>query len=468
MNKKGYVSTIGIFLCLLTGGVDMSARPGEDFLNDSVPSRWLYQGVYDDVAREDDKWWTVLGDATLDSLIEVGLRNNYNVLMAVHRLQAAEAAVGAARSGWYPSVGANASWTRQRSSGMGAGDASSSSVWNMGLNMSWQIDLFGKIYSQTKQKQAIYNASRADMAGVMLTLSSTIATNYIQLRVWQAQLQVAQEHIARQKKVVKLTEDRMEVGLANMLDVTQAREVYYSTQASIPGLENGIFRVINVIATLLGEYPDRLLSTLSRNISMPDYRHLVPIGLPAELLRRRPDVVSAEMQLAALAQSVGIAKKDFLPTLSINGSIGTTASETKDLFKNSTVGYSITPTFSWTLFNGFQRKYNLNAAKAQMESAMDNYNLTVLTAVQEVEVAMRAYRGALLQIETIEDVLIDSNKALALSLDLYKSKLTSFNNVVSAQMNSLANQNNLIVAQGQAMTSLIQIYVATGGGWQGL
>lgn len=196
---------------------------------------------------------------------------------------------------------------------------------------------------------------------------------------------------------------------------------------------------------------------------MPEYRQLVPMGVPANLLRRRPDIVAAEYELAAYAAELGIAKKDFLPTLSINGSVGVSSHKAGDLFNDNSFEYSIAPTLSWTLFDGFARKYAVSEAKEQMKIGIENYNLTVMTAVQEVDNAMIAYTSSLKAIDSYTKVINQCDESFHLSVDAYKEGLTSFTNVVDAQINSLTYANSLISAKGDALVNLVDLYKALGG-----
>ncbi len=380
----------------------------------------------------------------------------------------AKEALNAARAGYYPSLGLQGGWTKARSSGALGNvsmPATTTDYFSLGLNMSWEIDVFGKISAKASQQKALYNATRAEYAATMVTLCANIAKAYVNLRVWQAEWQVAVEHIASQEKIVKITEARHEAGLASMLDVTQARIVYYSTQASMPTLRSSIRTTINSIALLLGVYPRDINDLLEPTSPLPDHRQIVPVGVPAELLRRRPDIVEAEYELASYAAALGIAKRDFLPTLSLNGSIGTGAHSAGDLFSRNSLTYSIEPTLTWTIFDGMSRRANMASARQQMEIGIESYNNTVMTAVEEVDNAITTYAGTLRNLDILDDVVTQSRKSLDLSLDLYKRGLSPFNNVVTAQMNLLEYQNSVVTASGNALTALITLYEALGGGW---
>lgn len=462
------VSTVFVTVALL-GSETVVAAP--DGIDGSVPESWMYMSDLETtLVSDDDSWWKEFDDPVLDSLIRMGIDNNYNLDMAARRIEIAGNNVGIARSDYFPVLTLGAGWTRSRNSGMTGNEpiaATTGSYWNLGLNMSWEIDLFGKIRSRVGKENALYKASKAEYAGAMLALASNIASTYFQLRVWQIEREIADRHTERQLRVVRITEDRLECGLGNMLEVTQAREVYYSTMSSIPVLENSINTAINSLAVLVGVYPDEICEYLSEPRPLPDSYVLVPVGLPADLLGRRPDVVQARLQLASYASALGIARKDFLPTLTINGSVGTATHDVRNVFDRASVSYNISPTLSWTLFDGFERKYNKAVAREQLQIGLDNYNLTVMTAVQDVENAMSSYRASLRHIKAIELLLEQSAKSLDLALDLYKSSLTQFSNVVDAQMNVLANENSLVVARGRALNDIVTLHEAIGGGWTG-
>lgn len=462
------VSTLFLSLSLMAEGQEpIEGIDRYSTVTDSLSNDWMYsEGLETTAVGLDDNWWKALDDSMLDSLITLGIENNYNIDMAARRIEVARNTARMAAAAYYPTLSVGASWTHQRSSGMTGntpGRAMVGSYWNLGLNMSWEVDLFGRIGTKVQAEKEAYKVSKAEYAGAILSLTANIASTYVQLRVWQAERQVALEHIDRQRRVVQITEDRMECGLGNLLDVTQAREVYYSTMASVPVLESSINTAINTIAVLVGQFPQQLYDKLIVPRPLPDYHVLVPVGIPADLLSRRPDIVAARQQLAVYARQLGIARKDFLPTLVINGSIGTSSHKITDMFDKSSFTYSISPTLSWTLFDGLSRKYNVAIAKEQIQMGIDNYSLTVMTAVQDVDNAMSSYKAAMLHIDAIEKLIAESGKALNLSLDLYKSSLTQFSNVVDAQMSVLEDQNSLIVAHGTALSNIISLYEAIGG-----
>lgn len=458
----------GILLVASSATARGARLSGEDVLNDSIPSHWTYDEHFNQTIPTDDNWWQRLGDPLLDTLIARGIEGNPDVVIAAKRIAMAKEALNAARSGYYPTLGLQGGWTKSRSSGALGSEtmpAATADYFSLGINMSWEIDVFGKIRARSSQQKALYNATRAEYAATMVALCANIAKAYVNLRVWQSEWQVATEHIASQEKIVKITEARHEAGLASMLDVTQARIVFYSTQASMPMLKTSIRTTINSLALLLGVYPREVSAMLETPRPLPDHRQMVPVGVPAELLRRRPDIVEAEYELASYAAALGIAKRDFLPTLSLNGSIGTSAHRAGDLFSHESLTYTIAPTLTWTIFDGLSRRANAVSARQQMEIGIESYNNTVMTAIEEVDNAIATYTGTLRNLDILDDVVEQSRKSLDLSLDLYKRGLSPFNNVVTAQMNLLEYQNSAVAAGGRALTALITLYEAIGGGW---
>lgn len=469
MQRRGILTILlaGCIICSVQSHAFDQSNP-EKVLRDSIPDYWQYNENMIQEMPQNDKWWTQFNDPTLNSLIEEGIDRNFNVLMAMRRINIAHQTLNRVKSAYFPTLDISAGWQKARNSGAltkELGPATNMDYFSLGINMNWEIDVFGKIHSKAKQAKAGYNATRAEYAAVMTSLCANIARTYINLRTYQAQWEVATEHIASQEKIVKITETRKDAGLASMLDVSQAKVVFNSTKATMPVLEGSIRTTINALAILVGTYPENIEEILSGTVPLPEYRHLVPTGIPLQLLRRRPDVVEAEFRLAADAAAVGIAKKDFLPTLSLNGSIGTSAHSIDNLFSKHSFTYSIAPTLSWTIFDGMERNYNIATAREQMKIGIDNYNLTVMTAVEEVENAIISYKSRIKAIDVINEVIEHSRKALSLSVDQYKQGISPFNNVVTAQLDLLQYQNTLVQSQGEALSSLIQLYQALGGGW---
>lgn len=435
---------------------------------DSMPQSWqMTQQCYQTLPIDDD-WWQSFQDPILSQLIEKAVANNYNIASALKRIDMARQIIRQAKAGYFPTFNASAGWSLNQGSGAAEKQvipSSTSSSFSIGADMNWEIDVFGRVRQNVKAKKAAYNVARADYDAVLISLCADVANAYLELRTTQRQIQMANDHIDHQAKVVKITEDRFDAELGNMLDVTQARIVLYSTQSKLPGLESKVRTLINSISVLLGESPDYWIDKLIHPIPMPGFIHQISAGVPADILRRRPDIVQAEYQLGEYAAMLGVAKKDFLPTLSLTGSIGTSAHKGGNLFGEHSLYYSVAPQLSWTIFEGFARNAAVAEARLQMEAAIDDYNMTVLNALQEVDNALIQYNSIINSISLQKKVVEQSYKSMVLSVDLYRSGLTAFSNVVDGQMSYLENQNALVELEGSALANLVTIYKALGGGW---
>lgn len=468
MNFFKYLHLIALILCLCLKNQTVSAEE-KDYLLSPLPESWQLEQQYYQTLPCDDAWWNSFNDPVLPQLIEMAVKNNFNVAAALKRIEMASKEIGMTKSGYYPTLGISGSWTKAQESGKIYSydtDRIRSSYFSLGASMNWEIDVFGRVYSNVKEKKAAYNVARADYDAVMVSLCASVATAYMQLRTYEDELRVAREHIESQKYVCKITEARYEADLGNMLDVTQGLVVLYETEATLPTLEANVRTMKNSLALLVGRYPGEIDDLLDSEQGLPSFTQTIDLGLPAELLRRRPDIVEAEMELAEYAAAIGVAKKDFLPTLSFTGDIGTSAHNGKDLFSKNSLTYSIAPQLSWTVFEGLSRNYALAESKLQMEAAIDQYNLTVMTAVEEVDNALVSYASLLNAIELQTRVVEESKKSMELSFELYRSGLTMFTNVVDGQISWLTNQNTLTEMQGEALAALVTIYKALGGGWQ--
>ncbi len=468
MPLKSLAALTAAVVAIIAPTAKIAAADADVYAAAAMPQSWANDSHFDPKLPSEDAWWLKFDDQILDSLIADGVNSNYDIASAIKRCQIARNSFRSAKGGYYPSLSADAGWTKARTSGLLYGDkgsAETASHFSLGASMSWEIDLFGRIGANVGQKKAGWMASQAEQAGVMVSVCAEIATYYFQLRTLQAEIGVAKQHITTQAKIVKLTEARKEAGLASALDVSQALVVYNSTVATLPQLENSVRTTINAIAVLLGRYPQEIYDRLAATEPQPAYVQVVATDVPLSLLRRRPDVVQAEMEISGYAAAVGVAKKDFLPTLSLNGTIGTSAHKAGDLFERQSVTYSISPTLSWTMFDGLQRKYNLASAREQLQLGIDNYNSTLITAVSEVDNAISTYLSALSNISSIENVVAESQRSLDLSVDLYKRGLSPFSNVATAQISLLQYQDQEVVAKGDALAALVSLYKALGGGW---
>lgn len=414
----------------------------------------------------DDQWWKAFGDPMLDSLITVASTQNYSVLSAMDRMDMAKANLRIERGSFFPSISLDGGWVRQQNSGnVSELPKSISSAYSASLNASWELDVFGSIRQRVKAQRENFAASKEEYTSVMISLCAQIASAYVGLRELQQELSVVTQNYDSQAAVLKITETRYNTGLVSKLDVAQAKSVYYSTRASIPQLEAGVNQYITTLAILLGTYPQRIRPILEQTGKLPDYMEPIGVGIPADLLLRRPDIRQAERQVNAQAALLGASKSDWLPQVFLKGSVGYSSHDLKDLTKRNSMTFEIAPSISWTLFNGTKLVNATRLAQAQLDESIHQFNQTVLTAVQETDNAMNGYRNSIQQIVAMREVCNQGEETLKLSLDLYKQGLSPFQNVLDALRSLLTYQNQLVQAQGSSLLQLIALYQALGGGY---
>lgn len=377
MNVRAWSVSLLLFLSTVTAVGQTVNR----YLNTPLPKEWEESGeVFQQTLPVDDHWWKSFQDTRLDSLIALAVDRNYSVAMAINRIAAARANLWAERGNFFPSIGLNAGWTRQETSGNTSTlPQSTDHYYDAALSMSWEIDVFGSIRKRVKAQKENFAASKEEYAAVMVSLASEVASAYINLRELQQELEVVNKNVASQEEVLKITEVRYNTGLVAKLDVAQAKSVLYSTKASIPQLEAGINQYITTLAVLLGMYPQEIRPVLETTGTLPDYMEPIGVGMPVDLLLRRPDVRSAERSVNAQAALLGASKSDWLPKIFLKGSFGYAARDLNDLVKSKSMTYEIAPSLSWTIFSGGQLVNATRLAKAQLDESINQFNQTVLT-----------------------------------------------------------------------------------------
>ena len=457
-----------VLFMLILLALRVNGQQAEKYLTHPLPREWQEEdSLFQQVLPVDDRWWRAFEDETLDSLIALAIDQNPSVLMAINRIDQAKAQWRISQSELYPSLSFNGGWNRQQTSGnLGTGNPQDrNGYYNASVQMSWQLDVFGVIRQKAKAQKELYNASKEEYNATMVSLCAEIASAYFNLREQQLELDVLRRNAISQEAVVRITETRYKTGLVSKLDVAQAKSVYYSTLASIPMTEANVIQYVNSLAILLGLYPQDVTESLSTIKPLPDYVELVGVGVPGELLLRRPDVRVAERQVNAQAALLGASKFDWLPEFFMNGSLGYSSYDIKDMGKKGSMTWSIAPSMTWNIFSGGRTLQEERLQRAQLDESINQFNQIVLTAVQEVDNAMSAYKNSIKQIQACKQMLNQGKESFDLSLDLYKQGLTPFQNVLDAQRSLLTYENTLVKAKGNSLVCLVQMYQALGGGW---
>ena len=448
-----------------------SSAQKEIDLEISIPEKWQIDTIYLNNDITDYDWWTRFEDSTLDSLIAVALSNNYNLQSIEATLEKSRLSYQQSKSAFYPSLSLDAQYDLSETS-LNYYEETSSDQYrtngylNAGLNATWEIDVFGKNRDNVKANKKSYLATEASYQNAIMNLCAQVATVYFNLRSYQQQLIVANQNIASEKNILDITIARYESGLGTQLDVSQAKSVYYNTLATIPRLDAYITQCVNNLAILLGTYPSNLRDSFNDISELPSIRHIVNVGIPADVIRNRPDVRQAELNIEAQAASIGATKADFYPKFKITGSFGYLSHDLDEFFNNESMMFQVTPSISWNLFSGMEIRKAVQMSEIALEECIDNYNNVILNAIQEVETEMSNYANALKTIEMGQQVVEQGNKTLELSIDLYKRGLGTFTNVLDAQRTVLSDQNYLVSAWNSALLALVRLYTALGGTWE--
>ena len=460
-----FYSLLLLFLTPFAGAV---AQQGEVFIDSALPDGWNNGDCFDQTMPPDDEWWQNFEDPVLDSLILYASENSYSVLGAMENIRKARAAWNIARGKMLPTFDIGMGWQRAKTSGNIA-STMYTEAWegqfNAALSMQWQADVFGSIYMRSKAQKMLFMATEEEFRAVMVTLVANVATTYFSLCQSVEQLKVLRENVKSQHEIMEIVISRYNSGLASKLDVAQSRSVYYSTMAEIPAMQATIDGYRNKMAVLLGIYPQDLAGWPGEECSLPSYMEPIGIGVPAMLLRRRPDIRVAEKQVEANAAQLGATRRDWFPEVLLTGSIGFSSGEMKHLFRSKSLTWEIAPTIKWNIFSGGERLNATREARAALDQSIISFNSTLLTAVQEVESAMSQYKSSVEQIVSLREAVNQNEETLTLSLELYKQGLTEYQNVLDAQRTLLTYQGYLVQAQGGSLIYLVQLYEALGGGW---
>ena len=309
-----------------------------------------------------------------------------------------------------------------------------------------------------------------------MTVTAETARAYILLRTFESRLRLAQENVAIQNETLRIAEVRFENGAVTELDVTQSRAQLRDTEALIPSLETGVRQTKHAISTLIGQPPGQLAELLQQTSSIPSAPAEIAIGVPVDLLRRRPDVRIAEFQAAAQSARIGIAKSDLYPRFSLFGSIGFATSsdgglqsnnaDTGDLFSNDSIRYTVGPTFSWPIFNYGRLRNNVRVQDARFQQAALNYQNIVLEAAREVEDALAAYLRSQTRVGFLTDSVGDARRSVELALVQYRQGSATYQRVLDTQRFLVRQEDQLASTKGDVALNLVAAYKALGGGWE--
>lgn len=334
-----------------------------------------------------------------------------------------------------------------------------------GFDSSWELDTFGSVRRRIEAAEAGYQASIEQYRDTLVTLLAEVAINYMEVRTLQARIGFARENVALQHQTLAITRDRLSKGAPAQFDVAQAESNLANSEAEIPILEAGLVQAINRLGLLIGQSPATLHETLGKIGPIPLPPREVTVGLPVDLLRQRPDVRMAERELAAETALIGVAMADLYPRFSLNGKFALAAEEIKDIANWDSRNWGFGPAMRWTIFDGMRNFYRVAAAEAATEQARAQYEHSVLTALQDVENVMVAYKQEEVRHEALSRAVTASRQASGMALDLYQNGRSDFQNVLDVQRSLFQQQDALSLSEGLIAKNLVALYKALGGGW---
>ncbi|MFC0219009.1 efflux transporter outer membrane subunit [Pseudochelatococcus lubricantis] len=433
----------------------------------AVPAKWSNNaGATTAKPAEFGQWWKRLNDPTLNNIVEQAASGNLDVASAKARIREARATYDQAVGGLFPSVSGTSSATRSKSGGAGSSGSVSNTL-RAGLDASWEVDLFGANRRTVEAARYGLDAAEEDLRATLVTLVGDIATNYIDVRSYQARLALARRTAATQSETAALTRAQFNAGAASGVDLANATGQVATTEAGIPTLEASLAQSMHRLGVLTGQAPTALSALLRKGGAVPAPRLPLPVGVPADVLLSRPDVRLAERQLAQATARIGAAEADRYPAISLTGSVSTSGVRLGDLAKNSSISWSFGPSLSVPVFNAGQLQAAVEAAQAQRDQQFLNLRATVLTALEEVENAVVALAQERVRHEKLAQSVASYRESARLARTLFESGSTSFIEVLDAERSLYSAEDSLIQSRVNITTQYIALNKALGGGWNG-
>ena len=410
-------------------------------------------------------WWTMFGDRELDALMARVDLSNQTLRAAEARFRQSRALADQARAALFPALSANASATRSKSpslSNQPSFAVGAVNNYNVALNTSWELDVWGRVRRSVEAGEASWQASAAELEAARLSAYAALAQNYFALRVADATRQVLQDTVAAYERTLELTRNRYAAGVVARVDVVQAEVQWKSAQAQL--IDVGVERaqLEHAIALLVGEAPAAFsIERAPFAASMPT----IPVGLPSELLERRPDIAAAERNAAAANARIGVAQAAFFPTITLSGAAGFRSTDSANLFTTPSRFWSLGGALAQAVFDGGLREAQKEQAIAAYDAQVATYRQTVLTGFQEVEDNLAALRILEEEARLQDEVVQAARHALELTTNQYKAGIVSYLNVISAQSTLLSNERTASSLLGRRLTASVALVKASGGGW---
>jgi NodT family efflux transporter outer membrane factor (OMF) lipoprotein len=497
------LTTLRLTLCLSLASLLAGCAVGPNFSppDPNLPQRWLFGAqkpphVAPTVEAPDPDWWALFKDRELTALENRVAIANLDVQTATMRLAESRFQRGVTSSALLPSINSNGSYEREKASangllglfgsqtpgteasgayGTGAGGAPASlltvlsspfNLWQQGFDASWELDLWGKVRREVEAADAQVELSADQRRDVLITSLAELARDYMQLRGVQEQIRIVRDNLKTANDILGVSRERSEKGVTTNLDVENAAAEADSIHATLPDLERQESEAINALSLLLDEPPGGLAVELDAPRAPPLQPPRLPLGIPSELARRRPDIREAEAQLHSATANIGVAVGEFYPSVTLNGSVGFQALDLNNLWKGSSLQYAMGPGVTMPLFEGGRLISTLDLRDAQQEEAAIAYHETVLKAWHDVVNALVAYRTEQERRLSLRLQVEHASAALGLARSRYNDGVAQFITVLDAQRTQLSAEQQLALSSTNVAIDIVALYKALGGGWE--
>ena len=415
------------------------------------------------------QWWAAFHDSELDSLVARAIAGNLDVKMAEQRIIEARAQKSVAESAYYPTVSSSGGASRAhvpRDLVTLPGGSNSVNFYDLDASMSWEIDLFGKTKRNVEAAEANVGASLEERRGALVSLLGELGNDYAQLRAAQLRLAIAKRNVDAESELLGLTRSKFDVHLGSELDVAQSEAQLANVRAVIPQLESSVIQQGNAIAVLLGLEPGTLTDELNQPGALPPAPPMLPAAMPSDVVRNRPDIRSAERQMAAANAQIGVADAARYPSLTLSPQAALTGSTIHQMFSSAGLLWAAAASVKQPIYEGGKLDANIRSAEASAEEARLNYKKTVLTAFREVEDALVGYQSEQRRHQELTTARDASRRALDRATELYKAGLGDFLNVLDGERNLYSAEDNLAQSEQTLTQQTVSLYKALGAGWQ--
>jgi multidrug efflux system outer membrane protein len=462
-----------LICCMVTG---CAVGPDYQPIETPVPDAWAgpTPETVSPAVLDMAVWWKSFDDPVLASLVERVMASNLDMKLAQARIRQARAVRGISVSGLGPAINAGGSFQRSQTSLGGtlegkngvSDDGVIANLYQTGFDAAWELDVFGGVRRGVEAADADLLAAEEDRNSIRVTLAAETAVNYINLRGYQQQIIIARNNLTAQQHNAGLTRKKYQAGLSSALDTVNADALAASTAAQIPLLESSAQQAIYSLSLLIAREPGTLLPELRVPSPIPAAPPSVPVGVPSELLRRRPDIRSAEARIHAATARIGVATADLFPKFTLSGSSGFQGSDSNSWLNWSNWFWSYGPSVNWQIFNTGKTLSNIELNKALEEQSFISYQQTVLTALQEVDNALIASAKEREHYQALSTAVAANRKAVFLATELYRHGQSDYLNVLIAQRSLYTSEDALVQSTRTVSTNLVALYKALGGGWE--